>query len=199
MVRSGILKSSAIIALIISCLRKGHCVKKSLHRARAELIALIPPTLFFFIALHIVVLIRTLMLEGDGIRPRTSISIIIAALVLGKSVLVADLLPFINRYPHRPLVYNVLWKTTIYFLISMLVHYAELIIALWRKSGSLSFSVHELYARIVWPHFWALQLVLAVLIFMYCNMRELVRVIGPVKVWHIFFGRVPAFLESRYS
>jgi hypothetical protein len=33
---------------------------------------------------------------------------------LGKSVLIADMLPINNRLPERPLVYNVVWKTVMY-------------------------------------------------------------------------------------
>jgi hypothetical protein len=168
-----------------------------MKKAKEEIIELIPPTIFFFIALHIVVLIRSLMLEGDGIASATSISIVFASIVLGKSVLVADLLPFINRYPQKPLVYNVMWKTSIYFLVSMLIHYLETILEIWRKNGGFLLNVHEFYTQIIWPHFWALQILLAVLIFMYCVMRELVRVIGPVKVWHIFFGSIPDFFASK--
>jgi hypothetical protein len=40
----------------------------------------------------------------------------------------------------------------------------------------------------VWPHFWAIQIFLLVLILMYCTMREFVRVIGADKVRHMFFG-----------
>lgn len=174
-------------------------MKHFIVKAKEEILALIPPTLFFFIALHIVVLIRSLMLEGDGIASTTSISIALASIVLGKSVLVADLLPFINLYPQKPLVYNVLWKTSIYFLISMLIHYAEIIVELWRKDGGFLLGINDFYAQIVWPHFWALQILLAVLIFMYCNIRELIRVIGPLKVWHIFFGAIPDFFVSKDS
>jgi hypothetical protein len=44
----------------------------------------------------------------------------------------------------------------------------------------------------VWPHFWAIQIVLFVLIAMYCMMHELVRVVGKEKVMRIFFGPMPA-------
>jgi addiction module HigA family antidote len=50
------------------------------------------------------------------------------ALILGKAVLLADMLPMINRYPDRPLVLNVAWKTLIYLLASMVIHYAERLI-----------------------------------------------------------------------
>jgi hypothetical protein len=43
----------------------------------------------------------------------------------------------------------------------------------------------------VWPHFWAIQLWLVVLILIYCSMRELIRVIGRDRVVNIFF-RSPA-------
>lgn len=174
-------------------------MKNFMGKAREELLALIPPSLFFFIALHIVVLIRNLMLEGTGVVTTTYISIALAAIILGKSVLVADLLPFINRYPQKPLVYNVVWKTTIYLLISMLIHYIEIIFELWRKNSDPLVSITEFFSQIVWPHFLALQILLAVLIFMYCTTRELVRVIGPVKAWHIFFGPIPYFFARRGS
>lgn len=134
------------------------------------------------------------MLKGDGIAYATSFSIIVASIVLGKAVLIADLLPFINRYPERPLIYNIVWKTSIYFIVSMLIHYLEMLIEIWHKDGSLTLGLQDLYEKIVWPHFWALQIVLAVLILMYCTMRELIRVIGPAKAWQIFFGVIPKFL-----
>jgi len=40
----------------------------------------------------------------------------------------------------------------------------------------------------VWPHFWAIQILLVVLILMYCTRHELARVIGRDKVREIFFG-----------
>src|SRR5882757_6938002 len=95
---------------------------------KKEFFELLPPTIFFFLALHIVAFVRVLMLEGTGISPSTSISIAVAALILGKAVLIADLLPIINRFPNKPLIYNVAWKTLIYFLISTVIHYLERLI-----------------------------------------------------------------------
>jgi chromate transport protein ChrA len=102
-------------------------------------------------------------------------SVTILALILGKAVLIADLLLFINRYPHKPLVYNVAWKTTIYVLIAALVHYLERLLDFWRESGGLAEADERMLAEVVWPHFWAIQIFLLVLILMYCTMRELVR------------------------
>jgi hypothetical protein len=49
----------------------------------------------------------------------------------------------------------------------------------------------QLFAEIVWPHFWAIELILVMLILMYCTMHEFVRVIGRDKVLDMFFGVRP--------
>ena len=160
-------------------------------KLKEEFFELLPPTIFFFVALHIVAFIRVLMLKGTGVAPSSSISIAVAALILGKAVLIADLLPMINRFPHKPLIYNVAWKTLIYLLMATLIHYLERLIDFWRQTGSFVAANRKLLAEIVWPHFWAIQIILFVLIVMYCIMHELVRVIGREKVLRIFFGPLP--------
>jgi len=160
-------------------------------KLKEELFALLPPTIFFFVALHIVAFVRVLMLKKTGIPPSSSISIAVAALILGKAVLLADMLPLINRFPNKPLIYNVAWKTLIYLMMSALIHYLERLIDFWRQAGGFIAGNEKLLAEIVWPHFWAIQIILFVLIAMYCTVHEMVRVIGREKVLRIFFGPMP--------
>jgi hypothetical protein len=158
---------------------------------KEEFFALLPPTIFFFVALHIVALVHSLMMRAEGISALSSVSIAIASLVMGKSVLLADLLPIINRFPDKPLIYNVTWKSSIYLLVSLLIHYLEHLIDFWRQTGGFVAGNEKLWAEIVWPHFWAIQIMLLALIVMYCTTHELVRVIGREKVLRIFFGPMP--------
>ena len=162
-------------------------------KLKEEFFKLLPPTIFFFVALHIVAFVHVLMLKKTGIAASSSISIVVAALILGKAVLIADMLPFINRFPNKPLIYNVAWKTVIYLLISAVIHYLERLIDFWRQAGSFVAGNEKLLSEVVWPHFWAIQIILFVLIAAYCMVHELVRVIGREKVLRIFFGpmRVP--------
>jgi hypothetical protein len=159
---------------------------------KKEFLELLPPTIYFFVALHIVAFIRVLMLEKTGIAPSSSISIAVAALILGKAVLIADMLPLINRFPHKPLIYNIAWKTVIYLLLSAVIHYLERLIDFWRETGGLVAGNQKLLSEIIWPHFWAIQIILFVLIAAYCMVHELVRVIGREKALRIFFGPMPA-------
>jgi hypothetical protein len=161
-------------------------------KLKEEFFKLLPPTIFFFVALHIVAFVHALMLERTGISPSSSVSIAIAALLLGKAVLIADMLPIINRFPNKPLIYNVAWKTVIYWLISVAIHYVERLIEFWRQTGSFAAGNEKLLSEIIWPHFWAIQIILFVLIAMYCMMHELVRVMGKEKAMRIFFGPMPA-------
>jgi len=166
-------------------------MSKLSSKLKEEFFKLLPPMIFFFVALHIVAFIHVLMLKKTGIAPSSSVSIAVAALILGKAVLIADILPFINRFPNRPLIYNAAWKTVIYWLISAVIHYLERLIDFWRQAGGLVAGNQKLLAEIIWPHFWAIQIILFVLIAMYCTVHELVRVIGREKVMRIFFGPMP--------
>ena len=166
-------------------------MSKVTSKFKEEFLAIIPPTLFFFIALHIVAVVRVLMAKGTGLSPLSTMSIAVAALILGKAVLIADMLPIINRYPAKPLIYNVVWKTIVYLCVSAIIHYLERLYDFWKQTGSFAAGNERLLAEIVWPHFWAVQILLFVLILMYCTGHELVRVIGKEKVRRIFFGPLP--------
>ena len=160
-------------------------------KIKEEFLEILPPTIFFFVALHLVAFIRVLMLKGTGIAPATSVTVTVAALILGKAVVLADMLPIINRFPEKPLVYNVAWKTAIYLCVAAVVHYLERLVDFWREAGGLVAGNEKLLAEIVWPHFWAIQILLAVLILSYCVMSELVRVLGPDTMKAIFLGPLP--------
>jgi len=164
---------------------------KILEKLKEEFFAVLPPTIFFFITLHIVTFIRVLMARGSHFEPLSTISIAVAALILGKAVLIADMLPAINRYPNKPLAYNVAWKTVIYWLMATLIHYVERLIEFSRQAGGIAAGNEKLFAEIVWPDFWAVQIILFILILAYCTARELVRVIGRQKMLRLFFGPTP--------
>ena len=162
-----------------------------MKKLKEEFFKILPPTIFFFVALHLVMFIRVLMLEGTGLSPYSSASIAVTALVLGKAVLIADMLPPINRYPNKPLAYNIAWKTAIYLLMATLIHYLERLIDFSRQAGGIIPGNEKMLSEIVWPHYWAVQIILLMLILVYCTAHELVRVIGREKMLRLFFGPTP--------
>jgi hypothetical protein len=163
-------------------------VSKVWATIKHEFHEVLPPTIFFFISFHIVLLDRALMAREYGLKPSSMAAATVGALLVAKVVLIADKLAIVNRFPEKPLIYNVVWKTVIYVVASLLLHYLEHLLPLWWGMGSFAAANEHLGREIVWPHFWAVQLWLVVLIFIYCALRELVRVIGRHRVQQAFFG-----------
>ena len=157
-------------------------------KIKEETAALIPPTVFFFGSLLIIGLVRALLLRGTGVAPATPLTMLLAALVLAKAVLLSDLWPAINRYPDRPLVYNVAWKTLIYSAVATVLHYLERLIDFWREAGSFMAANRLMLAKMVWAHFWAIELVIVVLVLDYCVIAEFARALGPKELRQMFFG-----------
>jgi hypothetical protein len=85
-------------------------------------------------------------------------------------------------------MYNVVWKTVIYVAASLLAHYLEHLVPVWWRMGAFLPANRHIWDEMVWPHFWAIQLWLVVLIFVYCATRELIRAIGRHRVQVMFFG-----------
>lgn len=161
-------------------------------RLKHDFLELVPPTLYFFVMLHIVAIIRSLMIRGGGISLPTTASVTIAALILGKSVLLANMLPFVNRFPEKPLIWNVGWKSLLYTLIALAIHYLEELYDYWKDVHGLAAANHALVTHINWAHFCAVQILLLTLILNYCVLAELVRAMGPGKLKTIFLGPLPA-------
>jgi hypothetical protein len=164
---------------------------KILEKLKEEFFAVLPPTIFFFLMLHVVTIIRVLMAKGSHFEPLSTTSIAVASLILGKAVLIADMVPAINRFPDKPLAYNVAWKTIIYLLLASVIHYLERLIDFSRQAGGVVAGNEKLLAEIVWPHYLAVQILLFVLILVYCTAHEVVRVIGKEKTLRLFFGPTP--------
>jgi hypothetical protein len=162
-------------------------MRKAAEKLKEEFLAVLPPTIFFFIALHVIGLVRALLTKGTGLPLVSSAQIALAALIIGKAVLLADHWPPINRFPEKPLIYNIVWKTIIYFAVASIIHYLERLFDFAKAAGSIAAGNEKLLSEIVWPHFWGLQIVLLVVILNYCVIRELGRALGEKRVFRLFF------------
>ena len=162
---------------------------KVLKKAKKEIIELLPVVIFFFLAFNLIVLTDALTTEQYGIRVFSFVSASIAALVVGNVVFLANILPFMNRFHGKPLIYNTLWKTFIYMFISLIVRYLEHLIPFVFKYKSLVVANDHFMSEMVWPRFWAIQIWLIVLFFVFAAFQELVGVLGNGRVRQMFFGR----------
>lgn len=157
------------------------------HKLKHELFEFIPPAIFFFVAFHLLALTQSLMLKEYGIHISTFFAATIGALIVAKVVLLLDHVPIINRFPDKPLIYNVVWKTMLYFLAALFVRYLEHLIHFYRQTHDVAEAHRQLMEKVIWPHFWAVQMWLAVLLLIFCALRELSRALGRDRVRAMFF------------
>jgi hypothetical protein len=157
-------------------------------KLKSKILEVVPTVLFFFVIFQLLAFTRSLILKGYGIQVSTFLKATIAALVVGKVVLLADILPMINRFPNKPLIYNIVWKTFIYMVAALLVRYVEHLIPFILEYKNLKVGNSHLLDEVVWPHFWLVQLWLLVCFFMYNTVREVGRILGREQLRSMFFG-----------
>jgi hypothetical protein len=148
---------------------------------------ILPPTLFFAAGFNLIVLTIDLVL-ADYLRTFASFMVATAtALVVGKSVLVADAMPFLRRFDRAPIIKPVLFKTIVYWAVVFIVRFLEKL-AEYLFSGGAFGSVPEYIAtHFTWHRFLAIQIWIFVLFLIYTAVAELNAVLGAGQLKKIFF------------
>jgi len=143
-----------------------------------EFLEMLPPTIFFFVVFHIIAFTRALMTEQYGISIASSSAATIGALIVGKSILIADKLPICNWFCEKRLIYNVAWRTFLYVIIVLLFQFLEELIPLIFKYGAISTASEHLIEEIKWPRFWAIHILFIVFLVIYNVATGVIGAIG---------------------
>ena len=154
-----------------------------------ELKEVLPPTLFFTVSFNLLVLTTDLIL-ADYIR--TFASFLVAtttALVVGKSVLVADAIPFLRRFDAGPMIQTVLFKTTVYWVVVFLVRFVEKLVEYLFAGGNLGGIPEYVATHFTWHRFAAIQIWIFVLFLVYTSLAELNARLGKGELSRLFFTR----------
>src|SRR6516164_4295780 len=150
---------------------------KAARIARAiwqEIRLALPPTIFFAIGFYLIVF---------------SMNLIMAALIVGKSVLVADKMPFLCRFDIRPLIYPILFKTFVYWGFVFVARLLEALIHYMVETGGIAGFGTELAERFSWNHFSFVQIWILVLFLIYCTASELNSLFGYGELGRLLFRR----------
>lgn len=163
-------------------------MRKVFSVIRKDLSDVLPAFIFFLVMFHVVMVTRSLMLEEYGITTRASFVAVIGALVVAKVIFIADKFPFLNLYPRRPLLWNVLLKVAAFSLFVFLFQFGEEMFRQSHKHGGFSKAYEYLAKDMAWPVFWSSEIWVMVLLLFYCAAVELIRAIGTARAKEIFFG-----------
>ena len=162
-------------------------MKKTFNFLKHEFFEMLPPTIFFFVVFHIITFTRALMAEQYGITISSSVAATIGALIVGKSILVADALPFANLFHQKKLVYNIVWRTILYAAIATLLQFLDEFLPLLSRYGTLATAIEHLMEEIKWPQFWATHILIVFFLIVYNIAAGVIGVIGRDKFIEILF------------
>jgi hypothetical protein len=156
---------------------------------------LLPPVVFFAISFNLLVLTIQLILADYLIHLWNFMLATTAALVVGKAVLVADVLPFMRRFDKAPMIHAVVFKTIVYWAVVFVVRFLERLVEYGFGGGTLSGIPEYVTAHFTWHRFAAIQIWIFVLFLIYTSVTELNARLGKGELVKIFFTRRPSELK----
>jgi hypothetical protein len=163
------------------------------HRVGAKFLEefrhILPPTIYFFLGFNLVLLTKRLMLEQYLIQFTGFFIATGAALIVGKVVLVVDMMPFLRRFDDAPLAKPILFKTIVYTAFVFVARLIEALIHYYASGGHVGGFIAEQVADFTWSRFIATQLWIFVLFLGYVTGSELNQLLGDGELAKIMFTR----------
>jgi hypothetical protein len=147
----------------------------------------LPPTIFFFVGFNLILWTKRLILEEHGVEFSGFLTATVAALVVGKAVLITDKLPLMRRFDGAPMIQPILFKSAIYWLCVLIVRLAERLVHFLAAGGAITGFPEYLVQDFSWPRFLSIQIWLMVLFLAYVTIHELNLLFGDGELFRVFF------------
>jgi len=161
------------------------------HEVREAL----PPTIFFFVGFNFIVLTTNLLVAQYLVAVSNFMLATMAALVVGKAVLVANKIPFLRRYDRAPLIQPILFKTAFYWVIVFFARLLERFVHFLVEGNSPGDFGSYLITTFSWHRFSAISLWICVLFLIYVTVSEFSHLFGPGELRRLFFTSRPSELQ----
>jgi hypothetical protein len=162
-----------------------------LHEAREAL----PPTIFFFVGFNFVVFTTNLLLADYAVAVSSFMLATVAALVVGKAVLVANAMPYLRRYDRAPLIQPILYKTAFYWIVVFFARVVERFVHFSIEGNSPADFIPYLETTFSWHRFSAISLWIFVLFLIYVTASEISHLFGPGELRRLFFTSRPSDVQ----
>ena len=149
----------------------------------------LPAMVFFAIGFNLIVLTTQLILDDYGAQLAGFMVATTTALVVGKAVLLAKLLPFFGRFDNAPLVKPIVFKTFVYWAVVFVARFLEKLIEYLFHGGRIGGIPDYVTEHFTWHRFGAVQIWIFVLFLIYVTADELNTLFGHGELYKIFFTR----------
>jgi hypothetical protein len=161
-----------------------------------EFYEMLPPTIFFFVGFNLIVLTTNLILADYSVAVGNFMLATAAALIVGKSVLVANAMSLLRRYDRGPLIRPILFKTIVYWAVVFAARLLEEFVRFWLvEHHALGSFLPHLIVSFSWHHFAAIQIWILVLFLVYVTASEFNRLFGNGELQRILFTYRPSELR----
>ena len=146
-----------------------------------------PPTIFFLVGFNLILWTKRLILQEHGVEFSGFFTAIVAALLVGKAVLVTDNLPFMRRFDGAPMIQPILFKSAIYWVCVLIVRLAEEVVHFVAAGGAIAAFGNHFVNHFSLPRFLSIQIWLMVLFLAYVTIHELNQLFGDGELYRLFF------------
>ena len=159
-----------------------------LRWAEHEAISVVPALIYFLLSFNILHFSSVLMLGPGRIEFTSYLGATIGAVFAAKIIIIVRTLPFINLFPHKPMIYNISWKFLVYSFFVLLVQILDFLIRKIHYSKSLTIAFQQLSHELLMSRFWGVQIWVMFLFLIYVVVSEFNRVVGPLALRKMMFG-----------
>ena len=148
---------------------------------------MLPPTLFFLISFNIIVFTTNLLVHDYWFKLSSFLVATTTALVVGKSVLVANNIRLIDRFRGAPLIQPILYKTIFYTLVVLVARLAERFIHLAIDDRGFDAAFNIAVHDFSWRRFAAVQIWIFTCFLIYVTATEVSGLLGEGQMFRLFF------------
>ena len=171
----------------------------SVARIKEEFRKGLTTAVFFSIGFLVIMVHNRLLTEGTGFKPQHFVMALVGGLIAGKVLLSVDMLPFVDAFPHKPMIYNIGWKSSLYVAAAVVFLYIDPFVKHLSKGAGLYASHSQAWHELMLPRTWATVIWVMVLMLIFVTVKEMSRLVGKDQLKSMFFGRrdTPAQIRQR--
>jgi hypothetical protein len=160
-----------------------------------EWLEMLPPTIFFFVGFNFIVLTTNLLVAQYLVAVSNFMLATLAALVVGKAVLVANKMSLLRRYDRAPLIQPILYKAVFYWIVVFFVRLLERFVHFALDGYRPGDFPSYLVTTFSWRRFSAISLWILVLFLIYVTVTEFSHLFGPGELRRLFLTSRPSELQ----
>jgi hypothetical protein len=160
----------------------------TMEKAKEEGRKLFVAAVFFAVGFCVILVHNRLLVEGSQVKTASFLRALLGGVIVAKVLLSVDVLPFVNIFPHKPMINNIGWKTSLYLMASLFFLYADPFLSHLIHGAGLRASSTQAWHELMLPRTWAIVISVAILLLVYVTMQELSRTIGKDQLKRMFLG-----------